>query len=110
MIVVPFLVLAALGATLRAVVGHHLNRPAFAWGTLAVNVTGSFALGLLHDAGGAARTLLGVAFLGALTTFSSFVRDALALVEANHALRALVYLVGTVAMSVAAAWLGMQLT
>lgn len=45
------------------------------WSTLLVNVTGSFALGLLvgtgTGTGDAWRTVLGVGFLGGYTTFST---------------------------------------
>jgi CrcB protein len=64
---------AAVGAPLRYLAGH-LWDGAVPWGTVAVNVTGSFLLGLfsalsLSDSGTA---LLGVGFCGALTTFSAF--------------------------------------
>ncbi len=67
-----------LGAWLRFVAGRLVPSAAFPWATLAVNVVGSFAMGLL--AGWLARTggneslrlLLGVGVLGGFTTFSAF--------------------------------------
>ena len=64
---------AALGATARYVVGHLLDRRV-PWGTVLVNITGSFALGVLSGlaVSGAPLALLGVGFCGALTTYSAF--------------------------------------
>lgn len=66
---------AALGAPLRFLVGRRLDRPTgMPWGTITVNVTGSFALGVLTGLGlsGDTLALLGVGFCGGLTTYSTF--------------------------------------
>jgi len=64
---------AAVGAPLRYVAGHLLD-DRMPWGTLAVNVAGSFLLGLftalsLTDS---ELALLGTGFCGGLTTYSAF--------------------------------------
>lgn len=64
---------AAIGACLRLLVSRRL---AGAPGTLAVNVAGSFALGLLGAGSGSSYALLGVGFCGALTTFGAFAIEA----------------------------------
>ena len=72
--------LGGLGAVARVALGAAVDaraRSAFPWGTLAVNVTGAFALGALVGAGlgGEGYTLAATGFLGAFTTFSTWVVD-----------------------------------
>ena len=109
MIAVAFVALAAAGALARAVVGHRLNR-AFPTGTLLVNVTGSFALGLLSGASPAVVTAVGTGGLGAYTTFSSFARDVVALVEERKWGSAATYVLATLVIGVAAAAAGVSLS
>ena len=106
-----FVALAAAGALLRALAGRRFNRR-LPVGTLLVNVSGSFALGLLAGSGAAPPvvTALGTGGLGAYTTFSSFARDAVALVEERRIGWAASYVVGTAAGTTAAAWAGLCLT
>jgi CrcB protein len=108
-IAIAFVALAAAGALSRALVGRSLNR-AFPVGTLLVNVSGSFALGLLHGASPAVLTAAGTGGLGAYTTFSSFARDAIALVEERKPWAAVGYVGSTVVVGVAAAALGIVLS
>jgi len=73
--------LGGLGAVARVVLGAAVDARAdspFPWGTLAVNVAGAFALGVLVGAGlgGDAYRLAATGFLGAFTTFSTWVVDA----------------------------------
>ena len=64
---------AALGATTRFWVAHHLDERT-PIGTLSVNVAGSFVLGLVAGTGVSsdAFALLGTGFCGGLTTYSAF--------------------------------------
>jgi CrcB protein len=82
----------------------------FPWATLAINVTGSFALGVLLTAGsrlsGTVVVALGVGFLGAFTTFSSFSYETQTLVRTGRAPAALAYVAASVALGVGAATLG----
>ncbi|MHA6347539.1 fluoride efflux transporter CrcB [Roseivivax sp. CAU 1761] len=105
----------ALGATARHLTGLaalRLAGPGFPWGTLTVNVAGSFLMGLLAVAlthWGAARLspLLLTGILGGFTTFSAFSLDALTLWERGAAGQAALYVAGSVALSLAALALGL---
>jgi fluoride exporter len=84
----PLLVAAGamIGAPLRYVVDRAIQArhdSLFPWGTFAVNVAGSFLLGVLIGGGLGPRTvaLLGTGFAGALTTYSTFGYETLRLVE-----------------------------
>ena len=69
-------VLGALGAYARYTVSSRWPVP---WGTLVVNVTGAFVLGLLTGLSvtGDTLLLLGTGFLGAYTTFSTWMVESL---------------------------------
>jgi CrcB protein len=90
----------------------------FPVGTLVVNATGSFVLGLLAavlarpgEAGRAelAWLLLGVGFCGGYTTFSTFSLDTVALLETRGWLVALANIVGSVAAGLAGVGAGLAL-
>ena len=64
---------AAVGAPLRFLAGHWLDGR-FPWGTLLVNVAGSFLLGLFSALalGEHPMALLSIGFCGGFTTYSAF--------------------------------------
>jgi CrcB protein len=105
---VVFVLAAAAGSLLRAEAGRRWNgRRGLAAGTLAVNVVGSFLAGLLAShLGPPWSTVVVVGGLGALTTFSSFARDAVALVEERRPLAAAGYVGLTLALAMGACALG----
>jgi len=88
----------------------------FPWGTLVVNVTGSFLIGLLmtllterwqpHPYW---RLLLVVGFLGGYTTFSSFEWETYSTVREGGFWIGLANVAGSVAFGYAAVWLGVLL-
>lgn len=85
----------------------------FPVGTLLVNVAGSFLMGvlmawLLRDAAGreGARLLLATGVLGGFTTFSAFSWDALALWQRGETGQALLYVAGSLLLSLAAVAFG----
>jgi CrcB protein len=105
----------AIGAAGRyAVVQWAVNRwgLAFPWGTLAVNVTGSLAIGFLaallsaRTTDPALRLFLITGILGGYTTFSAFSLETLALMTSERWLATAAYVAGSVALSLAAAGLG----
>ena len=87
----------------------------FPMATLFINVTGAFALGLLMTAGGAGsalaqeRLLLGTGFLGGYTTFSTLSYDTHSLSRSGQARAAWLNALGSLAIGLAAAALGMAI-
>jgi CrcB protein len=106
----------ALGALLRYWMStgvYALLGRDFPYGTLAVNVLGSFLLGLcsvlLIDRlaiGPAWRAGVLIGGLGAFTTFSTFSLETLLLIEQGALLRALLNAVASVVLCLAFVWLG----
>jgi CrcB protein len=108
--VVAFVVAASVGALARAEAGRRWNRhDGLAAGTLVVNVSGSFLLGLASGLTPPALTVAGVGGLGAYTTFSSFARDAVALGERRQVALAALYVGASCVLGVAAAAVGVAL-
>ena len=88
----------------------------FPYGTLLVNVLGSFLMGLLTvlfierlSVGPTWRAALLVGALGAFTTFSTFSIETLALIEQGAALRALLNVLLSVGLCLLCVWLGVLL-
>jgi CrcB protein len=107
---VAFAAAAVVGALARAEAGRRWNRAeGLAGGTLAVNVVGSFLLGLLSEVAPPTLTVLGVGGLGAFTTFSSFARDAVALAERRHFTAAAIYVGATCCLGLLAASAGVAI-
>lgn len=88
---------------------------AFPWGTLAVNVVGSFALGVLMvllqsmAPSAQARQFLAIGFLGSFTTFSTFSHEVVELTRTGELVRAGGYAAGSVIVGMAAVVLGAYL-
>ena len=88
----------------------------FPWGTLIVNVVGSFLLGVLVGLLSAAwtppgdmRLFLATGFLGAFTTFSAFSLDVVSEFERGLNSLAVLYVVASVVFSVLALLAGLRL-
>lgn len=80
----------AIGAPLRYLLDRRVQRShgtVFPWGTLAVNICGSFLLGVLTALAGTLPqelgSLLGIGLCGALTTFSTFSYQTVRLLTGN---------------------------
>jgi CrcB protein len=94
-----FVVAGAVGAPARYLLDDAISsrtQGVFPWGTLAINVSGSFLLGLLtglalfHGLPATPRLVLGTGFCGAYTTFSTFTYETVRLAEegaVNEAVR-----------------------
>jgi CrcB protein len=101
---------AGLGAVGRAWSCARVGRPfGVALGTVAVNVGGSFALGLLAGVSATTATVLGTGLLGTFTTFSGFAHDTVALWQEDRPGVAVLYAAGSCACGLAAAALGLAI-
>ena len=103
---------AAFGAPLRFIVGRELQRirpTALPIATLAINVLGSFVVGLLINTHGDLRYLFGVGFAGAFTTWSTFSIEKYNLIQNKKSGLALFYLVLTLILGISAAAFGVKL-
>jgi CrcB protein len=103
--------LGAAGAWARFYVGALVTarRPSeFPYGTLAVNLTGGFLLGLLTglSVSGDALLVLGTGLLGAYTTFSTWMVEAQRLGEDGEFAAMSLYLLGSMVAGLAAAGAG----
>jgi CrcB protein len=107
-----------IGAALRHgvnVASAHLFGITFPWGTLIVNVLGSFLIGVLaayfafRSGGGAQHTrlFLTTGVLGGFTTFSAFSLDFALLFERGEFGQGAAYVAASVALSLAAIFLGL---
>ena len=111
----------AIGGVLRfatvSLAGRALGH-GFPWGTLAVNVAGSFVMGVVAGAmmerfpgsWGRFAPFLMTGVLGGFTTFSAFSLDALFLIERGRLGAAAAYVGGSVALSILALFVGLALT
>lgn len=108
----------AFGSAARHLVSRAtlaLIGPGYPWGTLVVNVTGGFAMGVLAgllarfgQGGEQWRLLLGVGVLGGYTTFSTFSLDAMVLIERGDWASAIGYAVASVIGAISALTLGLM--
>ncbi len=109
----------AVGAASRHLVSTWMIRLmglGFPWGTLLVNVLGSFLMGVLIEAAALklnlsleARAFLAVGVLGGFTTFSTFALDAITLFERGQLLPSFLYIVSSVVLAIAALFAGLAI-
>ena len=120
---VPPLVLVAFGGAFGACLRYLVGRWALVamgaglpFGTWMVNLSGSFAMGLLagwltrlEGSGDELRLLLGVGVLGGFTTFSAFSLEVFTMINRNEIGLAAAYAVSSVAGGVLALMTGVWL-
>lgn len=107
----------AIGAVARFLVGRgmfHLMGPGFPWGTLTVNIVGSFLIGVMVEIlalrTGASHPMQGflvVGILGGFTTFSAFSMEVGLMIEKGQMSTALLYALGSVVIGVLALFAGL---
>lgn len=108
----------ALGTGLRFWLSNFVTArhgTTFPWGTLAVNVIGSFIIGLIAGVTGPegkfvlsplTRQFVTIGILGGFTTFSSFSAQTVSLLSAGEWLRAGANIVLSVSLCLLVCWLG----
>ena len=107
----------AIGAVLRHFMAYRVSTVlglTFPYGTLAVNVLGSFLLGLMvtlfaekFALSQEIRAFLTVGLMGGFTTFSAFSMETILLIERNNYSGAAFYILASVGLAVGALFLGM---
>jgi CrcB protein len=112
-----------LGGGLGAAIRHGINLASarafgtgFPYGTLLINITGSLVMGLTAayfafkgDASQHWRLFLATGVLGGYTTFSAFSLDAALLYERGEVGAAAIYVLASVALSIAGLFAGLAL-
>jgi fluoride exporter len=108
-------VAGAIGTLARWGLGSWFGQrfPTFPWGTLVINVSGSFVLGVLFAAlvergigSPTLRVALMTGLLGAYTTFSTFSLETFRLMEDGAMRSALANVALSLVLGLAAVWLG----
>ena len=94
-----------------------LDRNGFPWGTFTANVAGCLLIGLLwgltsrfHNLSPAFSLLFMVGFCGGFTTFSTFSKEGLTMLQANNYILFSLYIIGSVVLGVMAVALGYYTT
>lgn len=110
---------AGIGGTLRYVVNVialRLPGADYSLGTVAINIVGSFLMGLVTgafmakaDLPSSMRLFLATGVLGGFTTFSAFSLDAVAIYQRGEPAMAALYVVSSVILSIAGLWAGLSL-
>lgn len=108
-----------LGAITRYLLSGWVHRAlslSFPAGTLLVNVTGSLILGAVFELSTTRavlspemRTVIGVGFLGALTTFSSFSLETVTLLREGSLILSAANILSNVVLCIAAVWIGISI-
>lgn len=103
------------GAAARFLLGKWVTskiNSSFPFGTWGINISGSFLLGLLaalhvkNMAPDWMWLLLGIGFLGAFTTFSTFAYETIQMLQRKENRPAAIYVVTSVAFSILFVWIG----
>ncbi|WP_394132703.1 fluoride efflux transporter CrcB [Shewanella maritima] len=112
----------ALGGSIGAVMRYLMSifmiqvfGTSFPFGTLLVNIVGSFFMGMVYALGQMShlspemKSLVGVGLLGALTTFSTFSNETLLLIQEGEWLKSFMNVLLNVCLCLFMVYLGQQL-
>jgi len=106
--------IGAVGRYLTGVAAVRVMGHGYPWGTLTVNIVGSFLMGILivvlmtKDGGLRLAPLLMTGMLGGFTTFSAFSLDALTIYERGQVGTAAIYVIASVVLSLLAIFVGVM--
>jgi len=104
------LLLVGIGGLFGGITRFHIGKiisqksvVKFPLGTLIINITGAVLLGMVTsvDAGNNIYLLFGDGFLGAYTTFSTFMYEGFCLFRGNKKKNALTYIIGSLILGIA---------
>ncbi|HMU10153.1 MAG TPA: fluoride efflux transporter CrcB [Ferruginibacter sp.] len=105
-----------LGSVLRYGTSLLLNSKLFPWGTLAVNIAGSFIIGIVFALSTRQEPLshnwklfLATGICGGFTTFSAFSLENMGLLQSGKYGMAIAYIAASIFFGIAAAFIGYQL-
>jgi CrcB protein len=103
---------AAIGAPARFAIDQYIQRhsfrPARPYGIFAVNILGSFILGLTLNSSEKVYDLFAIGFAGAFTTWSTFILDIFLAAEVKRRTEAIINLIASLSIGLFAAWLGLH--
>ncbi|WP_394201761.1 fluoride efflux transporter CrcB [Shewanella waksmanii] len=108
----------AIGAVFRyliSILAISLFGSGFPFGTLIVNVLGSFMMGIIYALGQVSevspeiKAMIGVGLLGALTTFSTFSNETLLLIQSAQWIKAFLNIALNLSLCIFMVYLGQQL-
>ncbi|WP_299804865.1 fluoride efflux transporter CrcB [uncultured Shewanella sp.] len=108
----------SIGAVLRYLISLLMLQvfgSGFPFGTLVVNILGSFLMGVIFALGQVSelspelKAFIGVGMLGALTTFSTFSNETLLLMQEGYLVKAVFNVVVNVGVCIFVVYLGQQL-
>jgi CrcB protein len=119
-LIVRYLAIAlagSAGALLRYILAAQIGRLnlRFPLGTFLINITGSLFLGWFltyisrHTVSDTTRLAIGVGFVGAYTTFSTFMYESSKLADEGAGFEALIYISGSLILGIVAVRLGMMM-
>ena len=102
-----------LGSSLRYLISSYLNNNTFPYGTLTVNLIGSFIIGIVlgellrnHNLSTSLILLLATGFCGGFTTFSAFAFENMEFLKSGDYTNFLLYAFGSLALGIAAIFIG----
>jgi CrcB protein len=117
MIVLAVALGGALGSLLRYFLAGFIQSaawPGYPWGIFIINITGGLAMGVIVEMAALkihltpeVRAFLTIGVLGGYTTFSTYSLDSVLLIERGAYTSAIIYIVGSAALSILAVFAGL---